>query len=368
MDPRRNYTTYDPVLEQRPIPLIRVFNPLRAPAPGTALVLVPHEGHATTIRHGEPVPDARYGVHQYSVLVDLAEHRLAFEMPLVSRDPGFVFRGRVVVGCRVGEPAVVVERGIRDVGATLYDPIRHMLRPVARRFDISAFHEAEETLNQRLASFPGDSALRLRGSTVELLLDDDEIVKAARDYRDVRRRNRLEGMRRDEHLEWMNRHGVEGLLAEIMERDGPRAVLDWINRAEADERRELLDTLSKLFSRTGVDREPFDHIEAEREVVNRIIGGPNVAFGGTRPRRARDVPPQDLPPASVPYNDDDAPPPQYGYASDGADPFPESPVGDPPGSAPHDTAGSRTSRVRGIRRSHVPGSDAGSRNGRGENR
>ncbi|QXJ22224.1 hypothetical protein AGRA3207_003191 [Actinomadura graeca] len=351
---RWNYGTYDPILEQKPIPVFRLLSPLRAPVPGTALVLVPREGHPITVRHGEPVPDPRYGVHQYSCLVDLAEHRLAFELPLVSRDPGFVFRARVMVGCRVGEPAVIVARGIRDVGATLYEPVKQMLRPVARRFDIAEFHEAEESLNRALGPFAGDSALRLRGPSVELLLDDDEVRKAAREFRDVRRETRLNAMRRDRHLEMMRREGAEGLLAEIVEAEGARAALEWIARAEADERVELTRTLDKLLARGGVDREPFDHVDVERDVVNRIIGGSDVAFGGTRSSRVRGVLPPDPPPVLPP--DDPPGPPQDSYPAGPTQPPGRPPADEPPGEHSehsehsHGVTGSRGSRIRGMRR------------------
>ncbi|GLZ02644.1 hypothetical protein Acsp03_01110 [Actinomadura sp. NBRC 104412] len=95
---------------------------------------------------------------------------MLFRGPLVSRDPVFSFTGQVVVGCRVGEPAVVVARGIRDLGATLYDPIRRMLRPVAKRFDIKEFHEAEEALSgcatpRSSCSWTRTRSPRRRGST-----------------------------------------------------------------------------------------------------------------------------------------------------------------------------------------------------------
>jgi len=274
-----------------------------------------------------------------------------FRGPLVSRDPVFSFTGQVVVGCRVGEPAVVVARGIRDLGATLYDPIRRMLRPVAKRFDIKEFHEAEEALNETLASFPGDSALRLRNASVELLLDEDEVAKAAREYRDVRRETRLNAMRRDRHLEMMRREGAEGLLAEIVETEGPRAALEWIAAAEADERKELRETLDRLLAGTGADREPFDHLEAERDLVNRITGGSSVPFGGTRSSRVRGLPAGE-PPRPAPPDDDD-PPPQYSYPAGPTQPPTGPPPDEPPGGPPGNTdsrPGPRGSRVRGLRR------------------
>lgn len=347
-----NYSTFDPIIEQKPVSVIRLLSPLRAPSPGTALVLVPKEGTPITVRHGEQVPDAHYGVHQYSCLVTLAEHMLAFEIALVGRDPGFVFRSRVVVHVRVGEPAVVVSRGIRDVGATLHEPIRHMLRPVARNFDIAEFHQADEALNTVLGGFRGDSALRLRNATVELLPDEDEIANSARSYRDVNRETRLNAMRRDRHLEMMRREGVEGLLAEIVELQGPAKALEWIEHAEAAERAELLKVFDQLMNRSGADREPFDHLEAERQVVDRLTGGSSVAFGGTRRvSRVRGGLPSR--PSAAPWTGSEdggerAVPPQTSYPAGPAQP-PGPPEDEPPGTSPVDPGPPR-SRVRGARR------------------
>ncbi|TDD40555.1 hypothetical protein E1287_00860 [Actinomadura sp. KC06] len=345
------YSTFDPLIEHKPVSMLRLLSPLRAPAPGTALVLVPREGAPITVRHGEPVPAAHYGVHQYSCLVTLAEHALAFEIALVSRDPGFVFRSRVIVHVHVGEPALVVSRGIRDVGATLYEPIKHMLRPVARNFDIAEFHQADEALNTVLGDFHGDSALRLRNATVELLPDEDEVANSARSYREVTRETRLGAMRRDRHLDMMRREGTEGMLAEIFEREGPSKVLDWIAHAEATERAELLRLFQQMMNRAGVDREPFDHLEAERQVVDRLTGGSSVAFGGTRrvSRVRGSLPPRPPEtPRTGPVDAAKAPAsPQSRYPAGPSQP--PGPPEDEPLEPPREDAGPPRSRVRGAR-------------------
>ncbi|RAY15931.1 hypothetical protein DPM19_09270 [Actinomadura craniellae] len=252
-----------------------------------ALVLVPYEGNPTTIRHGEPVPEARYGTYQYSFLVDVTEHRLVLDIPLLSKDPGFAFRSRVTLSCQVGDPAAVVTRMIRDVGAALQEPIKHMLRMVSRRFDIPELHAAEQALNAEVRDFPGDSALRLRNIYVELVVDDEEILTSGRRFRDIEREFRLESRRRVHHLEMMRAEGAEGLLAMIVAREGPRAALEWIAKAEATERDELLRTLQALLRDGDGDREPFDLVDAQDQVVQRLLGGSTVAFGGTRPSRLR---------------------------------------------------------------------------------
>jgi hypothetical protein len=73
------------------------------------LVLVPDNGPALIVHHGERVPDARFGVYQGAFLVDTTEHRIVLPMHLASRSPAFAFH------CRAIDPAEVVARGIRDV-------------------------------------------------------------------------------------------------------------------------------------------------------------------------------------------------------------------------------------------------------------
>ncbi|XKK40127.1 hypothetical protein HFP72_04975 [Nocardiopsis sp. ARC36] len=107
--------SYDPVLRQEEIQPFRLFKPIQPPEHGTAMVLEPQRGDALLVRPGEPVPDARFGVYQRMSLVDTTEHRLAFAVTLVSRDPSFGFRAAVTLSCRVADPVAVVQRGIRDM-------------------------------------------------------------------------------------------------------------------------------------------------------------------------------------------------------------------------------------------------------------
>jgi hypothetical protein len=284
--------TYDPIVESRSLPTLRLVSPLRAPEMGRVLVLVPRSGEPQTIHHGGSVPNAWVGVYQYAYLVDVTEHRLNLHVPLLSKDPSFAFRGLVGLVARVNDPVEVVARGIRDVSAALRDHTKWALRQVSRDYDIAQFHEAEYALNAAVRGFSGDAAIRLRNVTVELLVDDDEVVRSGRDYRDVERDTRLSAKRRDRHLEMMRRDGVEGLLAEIVEGEGPRAALEWIAAAEASERQELLSALGKVLEHADPLREPFDLLHAERTVLDRLMDGSAAPFGGTRPGRVRGTRPE----------------------------------------------------------------------------
>ncbi|MFI8437464.1 hypothetical protein ACIGJO_27725 [Streptomyces sp. NPDC079020] len=281
--------TYNPVLDSQPVPRWRLMNPLRPPVPGRALVLVPDEGRALTILPGEEIPAARFGSYQSVYTVDMTEHRLVLDIPLLSRDPSFSFRGRVDLVCRVGDPAEVVRRGIRDMSGALHGALRKMLRGVSREYDIAEFHDAERALNASLRSFEGDSAVRLRSVQVELLVDEDEIATSGRAFRDVERETRLDGMRRRRHLDLMRDEGVEGIIAGIMEREGPRAALEWIEKGEAEQREANLQTLRMVLERGDGDREPFEQTELERAVIDGILGGGDRPSGGVRRGRLRGV-------------------------------------------------------------------------------
>ncbi|MET9829664.1 hypothetical protein ABZ078_10170 [Streptomyces sp. NPDC006385] len=161
--------TYDPVVDGQPLPRVRLLSPLRTPPPGRALVLVPDAGPALTVRPGERVPDARYGVYQGMFLVDTTEHRLLLDLRLAGRDAADSFHCRVELMCQVTDPAVVVARGIRDMSAAWYGPVHEHLRNVSRGYDAGQLREAEAALNAALRDVTGDPAVRLYGARVELL-------------------------------------------------------------------------------------------------------------------------------------------------------------------------------------------------------
>lgn len=278
--------TYDPVLSSDDVPKWRLVNPLRPPAPGRALVLVRDSGPSLTIRSGEEIRSARFGAYRSVFTVDMTEHRLILDIPLLSRDPTFSFRSRMDLVCRVADPAEVVARGIRDMSGALYGYLRKTLRSVARDYDIAEFHEAEMALNAAVAGFSGDDAIRLRNIQVELLVDEDEIAASGREFRDVVRETRLDGMRRRRHLDMIREEGVDGLIAEIMEKEGPRAALAWIEKGEAEKREVRREVMRMVLERGDADREPFEQAELERAVLDEVLRDGDGLFE-TATRRGR---------------------------------------------------------------------------------
>ncbi|MEK9521986.1 hypothetical protein MIU24_21765 [Streptomyces venezuelae] len=278
--------TYDPVLSYEELPKWRLTSPVRSPQPGRALVLVRESGPSLTVRNGEEIPSSRFGAYSGMFTVDLTEHRLVLDIPLLSRDHTFSFRSRVDLVCRVADPAQVVDRGIRDMSETLFDYLRKTLREVSREYDIAQFHQAEVALNATVAGFTGDDAVRLRAVHVELLVDDDEIATSGRDFRDVVRETRLAGMRRTRHVDMIREEGLDGLIAEIMEKEGPRAALTWIEKNEA-EKREVRQTIMRLVLERGdADREPFEQAELERTILEEVLREGDGLFDGAA-RRGR---------------------------------------------------------------------------------
>lgn len=278
--------TYDPVLSFEELPKWRLTKPVRPPRPGSALVLVRESGPSLTIRSGEEIPSSRFGTYQGVFTVDMTEHRLVLDIPLLSRDPTFSFRSRVDLVCRVADPAQVVARGIRDMSGALHGYFRKMLREVARDYDIAEFHQAERALNATLAGFTGDDAVRLRNIHVELLVDEDEIATSGREFRDVVRETRLSGMRRGRHLDMIREEGLDGLIAEIMEKEGPRAALAWIEKNEAEKREVRREIMRLVLARGDADREPFEQAELERAVLEEVLRDGEGLFDGAA-RRGR---------------------------------------------------------------------------------
>jgi hypothetical protein len=159
--------TYDPVVGARSR-LGAVAAPPRTPPPGRALVLVPDHGPPLTVLPGEPVPDGGPGGFRGVFQVDTTEHRLVLPVQLPGRQADFLFHCGVVLLCRVADPAQVVARGIRDIGSTVYGPVRDLLRPVARDYGAGQFREAEAALNAALRGFTGDGVVVLRDARAEV--------------------------------------------------------------------------------------------------------------------------------------------------------------------------------------------------------
>jgi hypothetical protein len=136
------------------------------------------------------------------------------------------------------------------------------------------------------------------------------VASSGRRFRDVVRETRLAGMRRQRHLDMLHADGAEGLIAEILEKEGPAAAWKYIEKAEEAERAELRAALEMILKRGDKDREPFEIAEAERAVLGRVLGGSAAPFGGMRGKRVRG---SALPPASAAEEPEGVPPLRRSY-------------------------------------------------------
>ncbi|MEC3994945.1 hypothetical protein VSR01_15980 [Actinacidiphila sp. DG2A-62] len=146
--------TYDPVLAAQPPPA----QAAGAVAPGTALVLVPEDGPLRTVRRGELVPES--GAWQAVFTVDVTEHRLVLPVRLADHHV------RVVVRCRVADPALIVARGVRDVGSVLYGQVRDLV--AAAVAGAAGRYAAGAAVDAALEGLTGDAAVRVRDARAVL--------------------------------------------------------------------------------------------------------------------------------------------------------------------------------------------------------
>ncbi|WP_433228015.1 hypothetical protein [Actinomadura formosensis] len=303
-----DHMTYDPILEEQELSRVRLFSPPRAPRPREALVLAPGRGPMCTIRHSDPIPGARLTDYRRLYRVDVAEHRLVLDFPLLSRDHTFAFNARATLTCQVTDPAKVVSRNIRDMSGALYGPLKGMLQDVSKHYDISHFHAAQEALNQEMRYFSGDSAIRLHSIHIELLVNEEEAAESGRMFRDVAREQRLADMKADHQLERLRSTGVEGLIADIFVEKGAEAALARIREIEGEERGEILAAWEAVLKHSEDSVDPYLLAEAHKELLAKYVEGSSAPFGGTRSGRLRgsltpgvmsSIEPPSAPPPSV---------------------------------------------------------------------
>jgi hypothetical protein len=138
--------TYDPVVDAR-----SQGGPWEPPPRGRALVLVPGEGVLVTVRAGERVPP---GAWQGVFTVDVSEHRLVMPVRLSGLSV------RVILRCRVADPALVVALGVRDVGSVLYGEVRALVTAAAT--SAAGAYAAQGAVDRALQGLTGDAAVRVR--------------------------------------------------------------------------------------------------------------------------------------------------------------------------------------------------------------
>ncbi len=169
--------TYDPIVSSDGLPRFRLSQNRPAASPGRALVL---------FREGEPLitiwpekrltaGEARWGRFKAVHLVDVTDHRLAFECELPSAGDAFHFHADVTVDCTVVDPATVVERNVRNVGEVVGSFVRQTMRNVTRQYDVKDVAAAEVAVCSAVAGLtsPHPAGIAIKSVYVQLTLDEE---------------------------------------------------------------------------------------------------------------------------------------------------------------------------------------------------
>ena len=183
-------------------------------------------------------------------------------------------KGAVSFSCRVENPAVIAQRGIRDVTASVRLPLVRIMRRVARLYDISEFNAAEAALDEALQAFPGDSAVRIGGYMVELAVGGDAAPRSSAEFHDTSRCIRLDDMRR-EVMGPVVAGGRDELIALwLAKHDGdPTALIDLELETKAMESEHLLHAM-RILTSSGVETEPFETLEERCNLLRRFLSDP----------------------------------------------------------------------------------------------
>jgi hypothetical protein len=335
-------TTYDPILEVRDLPRVRVLNPVAAPQLGTALVLEQKAGAPLVVHAGEAVPEARLGAYRRSFLIDLGQYGLQLDEQLPSADPAFLFTCLVTFSCRVRDPALVASRNIRDMTAAVRLPLVRIIRSVARNFDIAQFNAAEVALNDELCTYTGDAAVELGSYLVELVVGGGAATSGA-EFHDVAREARLDAIRRRE-MDGVATSREEMIKQWLIKNGGdPSELIALDAESKRIESENLLRAIG-LLSSSDTDEEPFDTKAEKRRLLGSFIEKHGGSVDGERPVRRRRLGGSLAPESPA----DSAPPTETKARTD------EKP---PEKSAPEE----RRSRVRGVQQGPLPGTGRGAR-------
>lgn len=361
--------TYDPVLEVRELPRVRMFSPLRPPQMGTAMVLEAVDSDPLVVYAGESVPESRLGNYGKMTIVDMSQYGLRLEEPLPSADRSFLHQCSLTFTCRVQDPALVVARGIRDMTGAMRLPLVRTMRAVARLYDIDQANEAEDAIGVALESFEGDAAVRLGNYLVELGVPGAGADASSERFFDATRKARLDRIDREAMARIIS-SGRDEVLAQWLAKHGgdPSALLEMEAETKAVEAEQMLRAMHML-TNSGTADEPFDTQDERRRIVQRLLsdsssdkGASPERLGSRRSRIAGSLMPADAHDGSrgdAPLASSQGAPASSGLrdeatseeASDDANA--STATSDEPTGGPIRDEKS-TSRVRGLRRSGPP--------------
>ena len=107
-------------------------------------------------------------------VVDLTEHTLRHAESLPAEEEACHFHAEISLVCSVRDPAMVVQRNLRDAADAVLPPLVPALRSASRRFKVEDAANAESSIRAALEDVvPHDSVFKIEGITVRVTLEDD---------------------------------------------------------------------------------------------------------------------------------------------------------------------------------------------------
>jgi hypothetical protein len=263
--------TYNPILERTDVPGRWFGSSVTAPEFGTAHVLVRPAAEPIVVWHGQPLPVGRFGAHRRYV-VDVATHRLSFDVKAASAESVFPFAVTVDLACRVLNPLTIARDNIHDMTAALMPSLTREIRDTAARFDKLRSTEAAWAIEARLSSAHPSPDVELGGYSVAVEPIDTQGVVAAKQELAVQQLRRSE-------LREVSHGSLENQIAQVLATNNGdvREVLAY----QSNERNtEAEIKLKALQIAMGGNLEDVDIADVHRNAFGNLFGGNGNGPGG----------------------------------------------------------------------------------------
>jgi hypothetical protein len=166
------------ILSKHDIPRFNLFSPRPRGEPGVAIVLFRDNGALTAIKAGQSftAADVAWGTYKGYYLVDVGEHSFSFQTRIPCEKDAFYFEASVTCIYQVSDPAIVVDRQIKDAESVLKTYILEKMRGVSRKYTTQQSEAAEKQLNTLFGEGFTINGLTANKIIVDLSLD--EVTKA----------------------------------------------------------------------------------------------------------------------------------------------------------------------------------------------
>lgn len=265
--------SFNPILEVRSLPRVRLnIRDLRATVT-TALVLISDGAEPLVVRAGERVPNARTANYREAYVVDMTERTLTLGTALPSYDGALSFRAQVNCVCQVDDPVLIVRNSVRDAAETLRPLILRELRAVSSNFQAHQMGQAEKVIDRRLSEFrPEGIGLTIKRGSVELSLDPD-VERAIRTKHNVSASLETDQLRYDQLIP-MIESGDTGLLAMYLGRNPGQAgaVFDLLLTHENERGAQMIEAIKTAMAGRSPD-DDFQIEDARTRMIDKAVEG-----------------------------------------------------------------------------------------------